>query len=190
MGLDAAFSLLEARLQRLAETLTDLYTTVAEDRPLRAPAAPEDTPALVDILGGAAENMLGYTMEALAAARDSRTAALHGDMDGMRRALAACHERGGAAAQHLFAELLTYERIADLARVGRTRGGEWRAWASGVKQALDGCRQPLFDLQQAQLECWLEAAERSSRQTFSVQTLGGAPAAKPEPVARGIRSVE
>jgi len=172
MGFEAAFSILEAQLHRLAETLTGLHTTVVEDRPRREPAAPEDTPALVDILGDGAENLIGYTMEAISAAHDSRTAALHGDMDGMRRALAACHERGDAVAQHLFAELVTYERIADLARVGRTRGGEWRAWARSVKQALDDCRQPLFDLQQAQLQCWQELAERSSRQSISIQTTG------------------
>jgi hypothetical protein len=172
MGLEAAFSTLEAQLHRLAETLTGLRTTVVEDRPLREPTAPEDTPALVDILGDGAENLIGYAMEALSAARDSRMAALYGDMDTMRRALAACHQRGDTVAQHLFAELMTYERVADLARVGRTRGGEWRAWASSVKRALDDCRQPLFDLQQAQLECWIEVAERSGRQSISIQTTG------------------
>jgi hypothetical protein len=67
---------------------------------------------------------------------------------------------------------MPYERIADLARVGRTRGGEWRAWATSVKQALDGCRQPLFDVQQAQFECWQEVAERSARQSISIQATG------------------
>ena len=172
MGLDAAFTMLEGRLHALQEALTGLRTTIVEDRPLRAGASREDTPALVDILGDGADNLAGCALEAGAALRDSRQAALHGDMDGMRRALAACHTQAGAIAQQLFAELATYERIADLARVGRTRGGEWRAWAAGVKQALDTCRQPLFDVQHALMECWLEVAERSSRPTIAIHTAG------------------
>jgi hypothetical protein len=172
MGLEAAFNLLEARLHTLSETLTGLHTTVVEDRPLRDHAAAPDTPALVDILGDNAEDLIGWTMDALACARESQQAARQGDVDALRRVLVVCHERTTRVAQCLVADLMPYERIADLARVGRTRGGEWRSWATSVKHALDSCRQPLFDLQQAQFECWQEVAERSGRQSISIQATG------------------
>lgn len=172
MGQEAAFNLLETRLRALLETLTGLHTTVVEDQPLRQLAAAQDTPALVDIFGNSAEDLIGWTMEALATIQESRAAARGGDFDALRRGLAACHERTTNIAQRLVIDLLPYERIADLARLGRTRGGEWRSWASSVKQALDGCRQPLFDLQQAQFECWQEVAERSGRQSISIHTAG------------------
>jgi hypothetical protein len=165
MGLEAAFNMLESRLHALLETLTSLHTTIVEDRP------PQNTPALVDIIGDSAEDLVGWTIEALAIARDAQQASLRGDMDALRRALAGCHDRTTHVAQCLVADLMPYERIADLARVGRTRGGEWRAWASSVKQAIDSCRQPLFDLQQAQFECWQEVAERNGRQSILMQAV-------------------
>ena len=166
MGLEPAFNVLEVSLHTFKETLTGVHMTVVADRPLLATA--QDTPALVDILGNSAEDLIGWTMEALAVIQASQAAARGGDFDALRRGLAACHERTANIAQRLVNDLLPYERIADLARLGRTRGGEWRSWAMSVKQALDACRQPLFDLQQAQFECWQEVAEHSGRQSIAV----------------------
>lgn len=159
MSKEAAFVSLEQQLHALLEALTGLHTTVVVDRPLAGQPAPQDTPALVDILGAGAENLIGWTMEALVAVQESHALARRGDLRSLRDVLAACHERSMQVAQGFLVELTPYERIADLARVGRTRGGEWRVWALSVKQALDRCRQPLFDLQQAQFECWRELAD-------------------------------
>lgn len=166
MALEATFNLLIARLHALREALTCLHTAV-EDRP-PDDRPPHGTPALVDIVGAVAEDLIGRTMEALAATQEISPDLRTGDLDAVRRALIGCQERTTRVMQGLVAELMSYERIADLARVGRTRGGEWRAWALSVKQAIDRCRQPLFDLQQAQFECWQELAERNGRQSISV----------------------
>jgi hypothetical protein len=168
MGREAAFNMLETCLHGMRETFTGLHTTVVADLPLQQIGAAQDTPALVDIFGNSAEDLIGWTMEALAVIQESRAAARGGDFDALRRGLAACHERTTNIAQRLVTDLLLYERIADLARLGRTRGGEWRSWATSVKQALDSCRQPLFDLQQAQFECWQEVAEHGGRHSIAV----------------------
>jgi hypothetical protein len=172
MALETTFNLLTVRLHALLETLTNLHTTVVEDRPLGDQPSPQDTPALVDIVGTAAEDLIGWAMEAIAEAQEAQSGIRAGDMDMVRRALATCQERTTHLVQCLVGDLMRYERVADVARVGRTRGGEWRSWALSVKQAIDSCRQPLFDLQQAQFECWQELAERSDRQSISIHATG------------------
>jgi hypothetical protein len=186
MALEATFNLLTTQLHALLEALTYLHTTVVEDQP-QDDRSPQATPALVDIVGTTAEDLIGWMMEAIAAAQEAQQCIYTSDMDAVRRALSACQERTTRIGQCLVAELMQYERIADLARVGRTRGGEWRGWAMSAKQAIDSCRQPLFDLQQAQFECWQELAERSARQSISVQsTTVGQQFAMPD-VRRGGR---
>jgi hypothetical protein len=172
MALEEKINGFHARLQGMLETLSDLHTTIVEYRPLPRDGAAHDTPVLVDILGNSVEDLIGWMMEALAASQATQAAARSGDMEAVRRSLAASHMPITRVVQCLVADLMPYERVADLARVGRTRGGEWRAWAMSVKQTLDGCRQPLFDVQQAQFECWQEVAERSGHQSISVQATG------------------
>ena len=180
MALEATFNLLTTQLHVLLDVLTGLHTTVVEDRPLEGRPSPQDTPALVDIVGTTAEDLIGWTMEAIVEARETQSSIRAGDIDAVRRALTGCQEKTMHIMHCLVADLMQYERLADVARVGRTRGGEWRAWALSVKQAIDSCRQPLFDLQQAQFECWQELAERSGRQSISIHATGvGQQAATP-----------
>jgi hypothetical protein len=62
---------------------------------------------------------------------------------------------------HSSSDLLSYELVAELATFGSERGGEWLAWSNALKEALDGCRQPAFDVNQALFICWQEIAERA-----------------------------
>ena len=171
MGLEATFSLLVARLQAMQEVLTSLYTTVVEDRPLDGPPPPA-TPALVDILGSAVEDLIGWTMEATAEAQQAYAGIQTGDLELARRTLASCHRANSQILHGLVGDLLDYDRLADLAHVGRTRGREWHGWATMVKQAIDSCRQPLFDLQQAEIVCWQDLTEHGRRQSISVHATG------------------
>lgn len=169
MALEATFNLLTTQLYALLEALTGLHTTIVEDRPLDDQSS-QATPALVDIVGTSAEDLIGWMMEAIAAVQETQPSIRNGDLEAVRRGLSDCQVRTIRIGHCLVADLMQYERIADLARVGRTRGGEWRGWALSAKQAIDSCRQPLFDLQQAQFECWQELAERSGRQSITVQS--------------------
>jgi hypothetical protein len=127
---------------------------------------------LVDTFGDATDEVLGWLEESLKAAKEGRQAVGYPvAIDRARRALTVCHERY-TLLQHRFAsDLMSYERIAELMRVGQERQGEWLAWAHSVKEALDQCQQLLYDLDQALFLCWQEIAERLEITSVSVQGL-------------------
>jgi hypothetical protein len=165
MGLESAFVNLCAQLQTLQEALHSLHTTVVEDRPLHGDVV------LVDVFGDAADDLLGWLTEANDAASDGRLAATPPvDLNRMRPALITCQARVSRVAQRFSSDLMCYERIAELLRCGRARGGEWWAWARSVKAALDCCRQPLFDIDEALFSCWQELVERAETRSVAVQT--------------------
>ena len=186
MALDAAFRELCAQLHTLREALTSLRTTAVEDKPLRGDVV------LVDAFGDAADNLLGWLEEALLAAREAEQAvARPTDLDQARRALTICQERFNRIAHRFAADLFLYERIAELVRLGRARGGEWRAWATSVREALDWCRQPLFEVNEALFRCWQELVERVGTPSLTVHATVSSrrtPAAQSgTSVAEGIR---
>jgi hypothetical protein len=164
MTLEAVFRELCTNLHHLHERLIGLRMTVVEDKPCGGDIV------LVDVFGDAAEDMLGWLEEALANADEGRRAAGHPvDLERARRALATCQERFNRLHQRLSSDLICYERIAELMRFGRKRGGEWQAWATSVKQALDRCQPPLYALSQTLFACWQEIAERVGMTAVSVQ---------------------
>jgi hypothetical protein len=68
----------------------------------------------------------------------------------------------------LSSDLLSYERLAELATFGSERGGEWRGWADSVKEALARSWRPAFEVNQALFLCWQEIAERAGVNAVSV----------------------
>jgi hypothetical protein len=165
MVLEATFADLSAHLQALRDSLKTLRTTAVEDRPLQGDAV------LVDVFGDAADDLSGWLEEAIDAAETGRQA-VGGpvDLDRARRSLAVCQERFNRLTDRFTSDLVRYERIAELVRLGRERGGEWRAWSRSVKEALDDCRQPIYDATQGLFQCWQELAERAGMTSVSVQT--------------------
>ena len=57
------------------------------------------------------------------------------------------------------ADLVSYERLKDLASLGSKRGIDW-VLVNTVKQGIEQCRQPLDGADQALAVCWQEIAER------------------------------
>ena len=162
MPLEMAFHDLSARLQRLLDTFLGVRLTVVEDKPLR------DEVALVDRFGDAVEDLVGWTREALAQGREAEQAVGH-PLDTYRasKTLTNCQERFNRLAGQ-FSELISYERMADLHRFGRRRGGEWLRWTGTVRQALDDCRLPLQETNQALFMCWQELSERAGTTSVSI----------------------
>ena len=118
---------------------------------------------LVDLFGDAADDMLGWVDEALSVTGEAQQAARAPvDLQRGRQALATSQERFNRITYYFSFDLLRYERIAELIRFGRTRGGEWGAWAASVKDALEGCQQPVFDVSEALFGCWQELTEHAS----------------------------
>jgi len=165
MALETAFQDLQGQFQKLRDVLFGLHMTVIEDRPL------QDDVALVDKFGDAAADLLGWLQEALTAATEGQQAVGHPtDVNQARRALTICQERFNRVTHRFSTDLMSYERIAELVSLGSERQGEWPTWTSSVKEGLDRCQQPFYDVNQALFLCWQEIAERVGMNSVSVQT--------------------
>jgi hypothetical protein len=165
MTLEATFQELGRHLHTLREGLIGLRTTVVEDKPLGG-----DT-VLVDVFGNAAEDLLGWLEETLAAASEGHQAVAQLiDLNCARRALTNCQERFNRITHEFSSDLVSYERITELMRLGHERRGEWHAWAKSVKNALDGCQELLFGVNQALFRCWQDLMEQVSMMLVTVQT--------------------
>lgn len=166
MSLRSEFQSLYAQLRRLHDALLSLRVTVVEDRPL------EGGPAmLLDAFGDAAEDMLGWLEESLRSAAPLAESASDRafDVNRARQSLVFCQDQFNRVAARFAFDLVSYERVAELMRLGRERRGEWRVWAGSVKESLDGCQQHLYDTTHALFRCWQEIAERVGMTSVSVQ---------------------
>lgn len=165
MALEAAFRELASELKKMQDTLLALRLTVGEDRPLKGDAA------LVDHLEDTILDVMGQLDEGLKAAQAARKAVgIPLDMDRARRALAKCQESFHQIEQQFSTELVSYEKLKDLASLASERGPEWRSWAGSVKHGLEQCRLPLDGASKALAACWQEIAERVGITSVSVRT--------------------
>jgi len=164
VALEATFRELFTQLRRLNDTLLALRLTVGEDKPLKGEAA------LVDHFEDSILELMGRLDECLKAVRVAQKAVGHPlDLDGARRALAKCQESFHRIEQQFLADLVSYEKLKDLASLGSERRGEWLPWANSVKHGLEQCRPPLDDASKALAACWQEIAERVGTTSISVQ---------------------
>jgi hypothetical protein len=164
VALEATFRELSVQLRKLNDTLLALRLTVGEDKPVKGEAA------LVDHFEDTILDLMGVLDECLKAARVAQKAAGYPlDLDRARRALAKCQESFHRIEQQFSADLLSYEKLKDLASLGSERGGEWLPWAGSVKHGLEQCRQPLDGTSKALAACWQEIAERVGMTSISVQ---------------------
>jgi hypothetical protein len=162
MTLEAAFQNLGVQCRTLCDALLELRLTVVEDKPLAGDVV------LVDEFGDATDELLGWLEEALKAATEGQQAVGYPvEVDRARRALTICHERFNRLRHRFSSDLVSYERIAELMSVGHERSGEWLGWANSVKEALDHCQTPLFDVDQSLFRCWQEIAERVGMRAIS-----------------------
>lgn len=164
MALEATFRELSKQLHQLHDALHGLNVTVGDQ--------PEnDAAALADGLDNTVLDLIGVLHQARKAALNGRQAVSHPvDMDRARRALTNCQERFHHIEQEFATNLVSYEKLRDLARLGVQRGGEWLAWAGSVKQGIEGCRQPIEAVHVAIAACWQELAERLGMTSITVQT--------------------
>jgi len=164
MPIERTFLGLSTELRRLQDTLLALRLTVVEDKPVKGEAA------LVDQLEDSILDQMGLLEEGLKAAQAAQKAASHpADLGRARLALTTCQERFHGMEQQFSTDLISYEKLRDLASLG-ARGGEWPLWAKSVKDGLEQCRGPLERSSKALAACWQEIAERVGMTSISVQT--------------------
>jgi hypothetical protein len=170
VSLRTEFQGLCAQLESLGETLSRLRMAV-DDHPQTGA-----TPRLLESIGDSVEDAHGWLEEALALASaaadgDERERASGGfDVNRARQALVFCQEQFNRIMSRFTFDLVSYDRVAQLVRLGQERRGEWQTWAVLVKQELEGCQQHLYDTTQALFRCWLEIAERVGMTSVSVHT--------------------
>jgi hypothetical protein len=163
--LEATFRELFAELRKLQDMLIAVRLTLG-DKPVRGEAA------LVDYLEDSILDMLGFLEESLKAARSAQKAV--GDapnLNAARRALTVCQQRFHRVEQQYAAELVSYEKLKDLASLGSERRGEWLPWSNSVKDGIEQCRLPLDGASKALATCWQEIAERVGTTTVSVRSI-------------------
>lgn len=165
MALEATFRLLHNELRKLHDMLLALRLTVAEDKPLSGEAA------LVDYFEDTVLDLMGLLTESLKAARAAQKAVgAAQDLLNAGRALNICQDRLHRIEKQFSADLMSYEKLKDLASLGSERRGEWIPWATSVRQGIEQCRRPLEGAMKAMAACWQEIAERVGTTSISVQT--------------------
>jgi hypothetical protein len=163
MALEATFRDLTASLQKLNDAVNALHITL-EDKPQH------DEAAVADDLADKALELMGLVYDARRAAVRARQSLKHpADLDRARRSLTLCQQRFHKIAQSYSANLISYEKLKELVRVGG-RGREWAAWAASTKEGVEQCRTPLEAASQALAVCWQELAERLGTMNITIQS--------------------
>src|SRR5882724_1775270 len=136
MALEATFRNLSASLDMLHEALNTLHLTLG-DKP------PDEDLALVDGMENALLDMMGELHEARKSALNARrTVGPQPDLNRARRALTLCQQRFHRIEQQFSAEMVSYERMKELIRLGE-KGKEWPSWAESTRQGIEQCRTPM-----------------------------------------------
>jgi hypothetical protein len=165
MALEPTFRGLSVCLHQLHDALNDLHLTLG-DKPLN------DESAMADGLETAVLDLMGTLHEARRAALKARKSVGHPpDLDQARRSLTLCQERFHKFEKQFASDLVSYEKLKELARLGNERRA-WLPWASTVKFGIEQCRPPLEQTRPALAACWQELAERLGMVNLSVQTIG------------------
>lgn len=163
MALEGSFKELSVGFDSLRDGLIEFRTTVL-DKPM------DGDVVLVDLLSDAADDLLGWIEEAAEVCALARQAlAYPTDLDRARRALITCQKKFNLSVYRYSSDLMIYERMAELNSLGEERQGEWMVWANNVKGALELCRQPFYESNEALFFCWQELAERIGMNAVSVQ---------------------
>lgn len=162
MALEATFRELSVSLHQLHDALSELQVTLGD-----TPA--DDESALADGVEAKVLDLTGKLHEARKAALLARKAVGNPvNLDQARRALTTCQQRFHQLGQQFAADLVSYETLKELARLGNERRA-WLPWSSAVKQGIEQCRQPLEQASTALAACWQELAERLGTMNISMQ---------------------
>jgi hypothetical protein len=162
VALEATFRHLSVCLHHLHDALNALQVTLG-DKP------PADESALADGVETVVLDLMGTLHEMRKAGLNARKAVGHPlDLDQARRSLAACQERFHRIEQQFASDLVAYEKLKELARLGKERRA-WLHWSNAVRQGIEQCQPPLELTSAALAACWQELAERLGTTNISVQ---------------------
>lgn len=163
MALESTFRDLLVCLHRFQDAMNALQVTLG-DKP------PDDESALSDGVENTVLDLMGALHDARQAASRAQKAVGHPlDMDLARRALKTCQERFHSIEQQFAADLVAYEKLKELARLGIERRA-WLPWSKTVKQGIEDCHRPLQQISTALALCWQELVEHRGKSSISIHT--------------------
>jgi hypothetical protein len=166
MSLEAVLQDLHIQLRHLHDAIHGLRMIVVDDQP------PVEGTVLVDQFGYAADDLVGWSEEMIAAVAAARAAAAENptDTETVRRSLALSQERHNRIVRRFGSDLASHERIEALLQFGKQFRKEWAPWSIAVRESVSGCRPALDDASDALLVAWRELSERIGMNSVSVRT--------------------
>lgn len=162
MTMEATFRQLSVALHKVDDAFSALGVT-GGDTP------PYDETALADALENAVLDMMGTLHETREFALQAQSAVVYPkDLESARHALTQCQGHFHRIEQQFAADLVSYEKMKELARLGNERRG-WLPWVNSIRQGIEQCRQPLEEASTALASCWQELAERLETVSISMK---------------------
>jgi hypothetical protein len=162
MALETTFRQLSLALHKVYDTLSALQVTVGD-------TPPNEETALADALENTVLDMMGMLHEIRKFALQAQNAVAHPtDLDNARHALTLCQERFHRMKQQFASDLVTHEKLKELARLGNERR-RWLPWANSIRLGIEQCRLPLEETSTALASCWQELAERLGTVSISMK---------------------
>jgi len=162
MALEATFREFWVSLSRLQDAFDALHVTVLDRL--------NDEAALADGLEEALLEMIGTLNDTRKAVFEARKAVGHPpDLDQARRLLTVSQDCFHRLERQFAAELISYDKLRQLAQLGRSRGPEWSRWAHSIKQGIEQCGEPIEVSNKALSACWQELAERAGGTSISIR---------------------
>ncbi len=150
-------------MKKLRETLEALRCLLPDD-PLNMEVA------LVQHLRESVDSVSGWLDGCLEQCRTAQAALDQpADLNRSRRALTLCQTSFDEMDRTCTAELLAYDKLREVVKLGTRRKGVWLIWSQNVKRDLDGCRYELDLTRRALTACWQELAEHAGTTNISVQ---------------------
>jgi hypothetical protein len=161
---------LEAALDDLGKKLKELHDSIDAIGIAVGDAPSSEPSAVVDRFKETVEELISRAGEARATAKRAREVTeTTADLHRVRRALTSSQEDFHRILWTLYQEFLSYEKMAELARLASGRGKEWIPWSSLMKDVLDKQSEQLRSVSDAYFLCWQEIAERVGTMSVTVQ---------------------
>lgn len=174
MTLHKSFQNLACKLEGLREIAeVRLQWAITQTKPVALIKGErvEDDHALVSRYYEAAVGLVSLIDAAIAAAQEGLEATADQiDFPRARRALICCHERLNEQTRSFFGQVVSCAAFDDLNTLALEQP-KWAQWVLGVKDALDRCREPMLDIDEAVFELWQEVTEQTSALSVSVQAI-------------------
>jgi hypothetical protein len=164
MALETTFRQLSVQVERLKEMLDPLRCLLPDD-PLNTEVA------LVQHLRESVESVSGWIDDCYEQSRAAQNNLNRSaDLSRSRKALTQCQTSFDEAERTFTAELLSYDKMREVASLGARRRGIWLIWSRNIKRDLDVCRYELNLTRKALTVCWQELAEHAGKTNISVNT--------------------